>query len=84
MLRPLVFFFVFFFPDLHPFPPLSRCVETKVLVDPRVNIALLRKMARDLLSVYSTEQKRGAVKLQALARGVGLRLRNARQRARSE
>ena len=69
--------------DLHPFLAFSRCVETKVLVDPRVNIALLRKMARDLLSVYSTEQKRGAVKLQALARGVGFRLRNARQRARS-
>ena len=60
----------------------APCVETKVLVEPRVNIALLKKMARDLLSVYTTDQKRGAVKIQALARGVVQRTHDARARAR--
>jgi len=44
-----------------------------VLIEPAANIALLRKMARDLLKKFSTEQKRAVVKIQALARGVGLR-----------
>jgi hypothetical protein len=51
----------------------APCAETKVLIEPAANIALLRKMARDLLKKFSTEQKRGVVKIQALARGVGLR-----------
>lgn len=57
----------------------APCVETKVLVEPRVNIALLKKMARDLLSVYNTDQKRGVVKIQALARGVAQRMHDARE-----
>ena len=51
----------------------APCAETKVLIEPAANIALLRKMARDLLKKFSTEQKRAVVKIQALARGVGLR-----------
>ena len=42
-----------------------------MLIEPAANIALLRKMARDLLKKFSTEQKRAVVKIQALARGVG-------------